>query len=72
MGSDKSAHAALDTLASGKVFWPRDLLPRDVEDVRVLTFGYYSKPAGSSQDNLYTLSKNLLRKVANERSNAVG
>lgn len=65
-------HVPLDTLASGKVFWPRDLLQRDVEDVRVLTFGYYSNFAGSSQDNLYTLSKNLLRKVANERTNAVG
>ena len=54
-----------------EVFWPRDLLPNDVNDVRVMTFGYYSNPAGSSQDNLYTLSKNLLGKIANERTSAV-
>lgn len=55
-----------------KVFWPRDLLPEDVNDVRVMTFGYYSNPGGSSQDNLYTLSKNLLADLANERISAVG
>ena len=36
-----------------------------------MTFGYYSNPGGSSQDNLYTLSKSLLGKVANERISAV-
>ncbi|PGH11272.1 hypothetical protein AJ79_05007, partial [Helicocarpus griseus UAMH5409] len=51
-----------------EVFWPRDLLPKDVKDVRVMTFGYYSNPGDSSQDNLYTLSKSLLGKVAKERT----
>lgn len=37
-----------------------------------MTFGYYSNPGGSSQDNIYTLSKNLLGKLANERACAVG
>lgn len=37
-----------------------------------MTFGYYSNPGGSSQDNLYTLSKNLLGKLANERACTVG
>ena len=55
-----------------EVFWPRDLLPNDVKDVRIMTFGYYSNSAGSSQDNLYTLSKSLLGKIANERASAVG
>ena len=55
-----------------KVFWPRDLLPHDLPDVRVLTFGYYSNPGGSSQDNLYTLSKSLLSQVADERAYSVG
>lgn len=54
------------------VFWPRDLLPKDVEDVRVMTFGYLSNPGVSSQDNLYTLSQSLLGKLANERTSAVG
>ncbi|KAK4210686.1 hypothetical protein QBC37DRAFT_447664 [Rhypophila decipiens] len=35
-----------------------------------MTYGYYSSPAGPSQDNLYTLSKNLLISVANERIGA--
>ena len=25
------------------VFWPRDLLPRDIEDARILSFGYDAK-----------------------------
>lgn len=37
-----------------------------------MTFAYYSNPGGSSRDNLYTLSKNLLGKLANERACAVG
>ena len=68
---DSSARVSSSSLGQ-KVFWPRDLLPHDVPDVRVLTFGYYSNPGGSSQDNLYTLSKSLLSQVADERVNTVG
>lgn len=53
------------------IFWPRDLLPADIKDVRVLTFGYYSFPGDSSQDNLYTLSNKLLVCLENERADAV-
>ena len=49
------------------VFWPRDLLAKDFENVRILTFGYGSDPTGSSQNNLFSLSKNLVVKLANER-----
>lgn len=52
---------------SRTVFWPRDLLAKDFENVRILTFGYESDPTGSSQSNLFSLSKNLLVKVGNER-----
>ena len=69
--SESSARASGDSVAQ-KVFWPGDLLPHDVPDVRVLTFGYYSNPGGSSQDNLYTLSKSLLSQVSDERMNSVG
>jgi len=71
-GDGKSKTSASESSFAKEVFWPRDLLPKDVEDVRVMTFGYYSNPGGSSQDNLYTLSKNLLGKLANERTSAVG
>jgi hypothetical protein len=49
------------------VFWPRDLLAKDFESVRILTFGYESDPKGSSQSNLFSLSKNLVIKLGNER-----
>lgn len=54
-----------------KIFWPRDLLGPDFEDVRILTFGYESNPAHSAQNNLYTLSKSLLARLASERENCV-
>ena len=28
------------TWATSKVFWPKDLLPQDIPDARILTFGY--------------------------------
>ena len=55
------------SMPSRTVFWPRDLLAKDFENVRILTFGYESAPTGSSQSNLFSLSKNLLVKVENER-----
>ncbi|RYP70578.1 hypothetical protein DL771_005397 [Monosporascus sp. 5C6A] len=66
----ESLPAVSDSSINQEVFWPRDLLPETVKDVRVMTFGYYSSPGGSSQDNLYTLSKSLLGKLANERAYA--
>jgi hypothetical protein len=70
--NNESPPGVSESSADQEVFWPRDLLHKDVKDARVMTFGYYSNPGGSSQDNLYTLSKNLLGKLANERTNAVG
>ena len=70
-GNDGSSSTISESPICREVFWPQDLLPKDVEDVRVMTFGYHSDPGGSSQDNLYTLSKSLLGKVANERASAV-
>jgi len=71
-GNDKYLPGVSESSVDKKVFWPRDLLPADVKDVRVMTFGYYSNPGGSSHDNLYTLSKSVLGKLANERTYAVG
>ncbi|RYP65838.1 hypothetical protein DL770_008915 [Monosporascus sp. CRB-9-2] len=69
-GNDESLPGVSESSVNQEVFWPRDLLPENVKDVRVMTFGYYSSPGGSSQDNLYTLSKSLLGKLANERTYA--
>ncbi|KAM7196630.1 hypothetical protein V8F33_006129 [Rhypophila sp. PSN 637] len=58
------------TSSEPAIFWPYHLLPDDISEARIMTYGYYSSPAGPSQDNLYTLSKNLLISVANERIGA--
>lgn len=71
ISNDESAGRVSESSVAKEVFWPRDLLPMDVKDVRVMTFGYYSNPGHPSQDNLYTLSKNLLGRLVNERTYAV-
>jgi hypothetical protein len=60
-----------DISSIAKLFWPWDLLALDFENARILTFGYESNPAGSSQNNLYTLSKLLLGRLTSERLNSV-
>jgi hypothetical protein len=71
-GNDESPSGVSGSSLDKKVFWPRDLLPGDVNDVRVMTFGYYSNPGDSPQDSLYTLSNNLLINLENERKSMVG
>ncbi|KAL2064225.1 hypothetical protein VTL71DRAFT_4719 [Oculimacula yallundae] len=61
-----------EPLSKLSIFWPRDLLAPDFVDARILTFGYSSNPLHSNQSNLYTLSKNLLAKLASERDECLG
>ncbi|CZR60232.1 uncharacterized protein PAC_10128 [Phialocephala subalpina] len=72
-GSTDASQVATPTATSSssraKIFWPRDLLAPDFEDVRVLTCGYESNPAHSTQNNLYKLSKGLLARLESEREN---
>lgn len=70
-GNDKPPPRVPEITVDGQMFWPRDLLPKDVKDARVLTFGYYSSPGVHSQDNLHSLGERLLGQLANERSCAV-
>jgi hypothetical protein len=63
--------AATSEAPKSKIFWPRDLFAPNFKDVRVLTFGYESNPAHSTQNNLYTLSKGLLSRLESERVNCV-
>ncbi|KAI0097934.1 hypothetical protein GGR51DRAFT_566116 [Nemania sp. FL0031] len=51
------------------IFWPRDMLAQDFKNARILTFGYESDPRGSGQDNLYTLSKSFVARLADKRMN---
>jgi hypothetical protein len=60
-----------DADSKSKIFWPLDLLAIDFKDVRVLTFGYDSSPSHSTKNNLYTLSKSLLARLASERETCV-
>ena len=77
-GSVVASHAIAEVPAaqpsppSRNVFWPRDLLAKDFGNLRILTFGYESDPRGSSQSNLYSLSRNLVVKLGNERLRNVG
>lgn len=61
--------------SSTNVFWPEDLLAPDFPDLRILTFGYesaYTQFLGSvSQNNVFTLSRNLLTSPVNVRASNV-
>lgn len=71
-GDNESTSGVSTRSMAKEIFWPQDLLPKDIKDVRVMTYGYYSSPGNSCQDNLYTLSKNLLIRLTNERADMVG
>jgi hypothetical protein len=53
------------------IYWPKDLLPHDIKDTRVMTFGYdvdvvkFSKHA--AQDSLSGYAADLLGSLAHER-----
>jgi hypothetical protein len=60
-----------------KVFWPRDLLPLDIPEARILTYGYDADVIGSIQNdstrmnNLTTHAQDLLAKLDREMKNEV-
>ncbi|MCJ1381754.1 hypothetical protein MMC17_004865 [Xylographa soralifera] len=45
------------------IFWPRDLLPQDVPDARVITWGYHTSSAATIDEH----AKNLLLDLENRR-----
>jgi hypothetical protein len=49
------------------VFWPRDLLPSDVPDVRVLTFGYDANISSilskSANGSIFTIAQDLITRL---------
>jgi hypothetical protein len=64
------------TNSSKKVFWPKDLLPSAIPNVRVLVYGYDSDPVGFlgavNRTNVYHHATDMLAALANERSDNVG
>ena len=56
-----------------QVFWPADLLPKEIEvPIRVLTFGYNAKPAafldGASTDRVHNHGESLIAKLVANRN----
>ena len=71
---DKASRMRHDQATSKKLcYWPFDLLPLDVKNVRILTYGYDSHPSHfcTGPTNRMTISQhaeNLLRKIVDLRS----
>ena len=61
-------------LQLGDVCWPRDILSKDIKQIRIITWGYDSSVvnafAGSSQASIFGHSEDLLTDVASRRLRA--
>ena len=61
----------LDTWSKGKICWPRDLLKKDLESARIITWGYdskvleFTKPA--SQESIFCHAEDLLADLSRLR-----
>ena len=61
---------ALTTWTTSGVRWPKDLLPQDFPDARILSFGYTAVAGGDTEDkplSISDLSKRLLRVLSINR-----
>lgn len=59
--------AKLDHSVAGsgsKVFWPRDLLPGQIHDVRILTYGYHVQSAASVGGDVLGLAQTFAQDLA--------
>lgn len=61
-----------DAPNSTSVFWPRDLLPEDVPNVRIISYGYESEVlkmfATANTNNLFQHAQNMLADIQRIRS----
>ena len=62
--------------ATEAVFWPKDLLPEDCPDCRILTWGYDSHVSRflggpANQNSFFDHAKNLLYAIDRERTQSV-
>lgn len=59
------------TMKSESMYWPRDLLPKDIPDARILSFGYEAKLvdfwAKVSQNSLGQHADNLISALVGQR-----
>lgn len=63
------------TWSTGDVFWPRDLLKHDVENCRVVTWGYDASVANAfsyaSKESIFGHAETLLNDLARIRKGIV-
>lgn len=52
-----------------EVFWPKDLLPQDCPNARILTFGYAALVQGETPPLIKDLGQTLLNTLAINRRN---
>lgn len=65
----------LRTWSQGNICWPRDYLPQDIKNARIITWGYDSSVANltrfASQDTLVGHAGSLLIDLRNKREDKV-
>jgi hypothetical protein len=66
------AKKPFDVSDSSSVFWPRDLLPADVPNVRIVSYGYQSEVlkmfAAANKNNIFQHAQNMLADIQRVRS----
>lgn len=72
IGLSKNKAPNLEAQDVAKPFWPAEILPRDFEDIRVLTYGYDSKvtkafTAPTSKNGIFQHGNSFLRAVGRAR-----
>ncbi|KAG9695061.1 hypothetical protein KCU95_g5224, partial [Aureobasidium melanogenum] len=64
----------INTWSSDNICWPKDILPEDIKDSRILTFGYDAQVAGflstTSQASIFAHAEKLLDNLKNARRGA--
>lgn len=73
----KTKTPTLEAQDVAKPLWPADILPRDFENVRILTFGYDSKVTKgfmgpTSKNGIFQHGNSFLRALSRIRSNCSG
>jgi hypothetical protein len=63
--------AAAAASEKDSVFWPRDILAKDVPNCRIITYGYESNPhqmfAAANKNNILGHAKNMLAEIQRNR-----
>jgi len=73
---NESSTKSADALEIPDTFWPYDLLPRDCENARILTWGYNSSVSeffkgSTNKGNILSYSRDLLGDLTRERLSCV-